>query len=216
MLTRILSILAISLGLFLLANATLPIVSYELFASPPKLLSPVPKNPQVLPANTRDLTRASNWFIGASTEGPTLPSKIRYYTLSIPKLKIEDATVEIGGEDLSRSLIHYQGTALPGRPGNAVVFGHSVLPQFFNPKNYLTIFSTLPKLEEGDEVSVSFDGITYKYRIFEMFEVQPSETWVLEQNFDDSYLTLITCVPPGTYLRRLVVRAKIVPPQASL
>lgn len=136
---------------------------------------------------------------------------MKYYTLSIPRLSIDRATVKIGGEDLSKNLIHYKGTALPGKTGNAVIFGHSVLPQLFNPKNYLTIFSTLPKLEEGDKVIVEYDGVTYTYRIAEMFEVPPTATEVLRQYHDGSHITLITCVPPGTYLRRLVVRADLIP-----
>lgn len=213
MIRRVFASLVIFLGLFLVANAALPIAFYEVFSSrrfSADLLSPIP-TPTLLPQKTTplDLTRASNWFIGAPSEQLPQPSKIRYYTLSIPELGIKDARVEIAGEDLSKNLIHYQGTALPGRAGNAVVFGHSVLPQFFNPKNYLSIFSTLPTLEEGDKVEVNFDGITYRYQIFEMFEVSPAELSVLEQRYDNSYLTLITCVPPGTYLRRLVVRAKI-------
>jgi len=42
-----------------------------------------------------------------------------------------------------------------------------------------------------------------------MYEVQPTDLSVLEQRFDGRYLTLITCTPPGTYLRRLVVVAQI-------
>jgi sortase A len=103
----------------------------------------------------------------------------------------------------------YPGTANPGQPGNTVLFGHSVLPQFFNPKNYLTIFSTLPTLKDGDEILVNFDGVNYRYLVEEMVEVSPEDTSVLEQRYDDSYITLITCVPPGTYLRRLIVRGRL-------
>ncbi|MBI2007557.1 MAG: class D sortase [Candidatus Blackburnbacteria bacterium] len=207
------------LGAILVLNAGLPILSYEFFSSPRyrriELLSPVP-NGEVRSAATEspyplNLTQASNWFVGAPSL-PVAPSKVRYYNLSIPKLKIEQAVVEIGGEDLSKNLIHYKGTALPGKPGNAVVFGHSTLPQLFNPKNYLSIFSTLPTLKKGDDVKIDYDGIVYTFRVEEMFEVKPTDFQVLEQMYDDSYLTLITCVPPGTYLRRLVVRARLVQP----
>ena len=112
--------------------------------------------------------------------------------------------------DLKKSLIQYPQTALPGQLGNAVIFGHSVLPQFFNPKSYWTIFSTLFKLKQGDEILLNYDNIQYRYLVEEMFEVQPSDLSVLEQRFDGRYLTLITCTPPGTYLRRLIVRARIV------
>lgn len=208
----------IGIGSFLVLNSALPILSYEIINAPSykkiDLLSPVPQG-EVKAAKDDpyplNLRKASNWFVGAP-ELPENPSKIRYYNISIPKLGIEGATTEVGGEDLSENLIHYKGTALPGKPGNAVVFGHSTLPQLFNPKDYLSIFSTLPKLKKGDDVQVDYDGIVYTFRIEEMFEVKPTDLSVLEQKYNDSYLTLITCVPPGTYLRRLVVKARLVPP----
>jgi sortase A len=99
---------------------------------------------------------------------------------------------------------------LPGQYGNAVIFGHSVLPQFFNPKDYKTIFSTLPTLKEKDEIFINFDGIEYRYQVTKMVETLPEDISVLEQQYDGEYLSLITCVPPGTYLKRLVVRARLV------
>lgn len=205
-------------GLVLIVTAGLPILSYELFTAPQfqkkQLLSPVPNQGFVKAARDPyplDLTKASNWFVDDYNQVEETTSRVKYYNLSIPKLGIKGATAEIGGEDLSQSLIHYRGTALPGRPGNAVVFGHSILPQFFNPENYISIFSTLPTLKEGDEVVVNYDGITYTYKVEQMYEVMPEDIQVLEQRYDDSYITLITCVPPGTYLRRLVVKGRLIP-----
>ncbi len=161
-----------------------------------------------------DYTQINNWFVNdtpsQNQDNFIPPGSPTTYKLSIPKLKVHDAIVDIGSMDLKKSLIQYPQTALPGQLGNSVVFGHSVLPQFFNPKSYLTIFSTLYRLEPGDEIIVNYDNITYKYLVEEMFEVQPTDLSVLEQRFDNRYLTLITCSPPGTYLRRLVVRTKIV------
>ena len=203
-------IFVIAGGLFIL-NVIFPILSYQFFISPQltALLSPeAKKNVLAETTSTLDYTQASNWFPSAP-KLPPLSTKITYYTLSIPKLKITDASVQIGGDDLKKSLIHWQGTAFPGQLGNAVIFGHSSLPQFFNPKNYLTIFATLPNLKNGDEILVKFDGILYKYVVEEMVEVTPDDISILEQNYNNSYLTLVTCVPPGTVFRRLVVKAKI-------
>lgn len=197
------------LGVIFLLNALWPILNYEVKSQKftKQLISPV----EVLGESTTvvDYSRPSTWFPTAPSLPPK-PSKITHYTLSIPKLKIEKAVVEIGGEDLMKSLIQYPGTALPGQYGNTVVFGHSVLPQFFNPKNYKTIFSTLPTLEKGNEIFIDFDGVLYKYQVIGLQEVSPEDISVLEQRYDSEYLSLITCVPPGTYLRRLVVRAKLV------
>jgi len=162
--------------------------------------------------SSADYTQLSSWFVndtGTTVLSTLPPSGSNSYYFSIPKLKIDQATVIIGSSDLKKSLIQYPQTALPGQLGSPVIFGHSVLPQFFNPKSYLTIFSTLYKLKQGDDIIINFDHITYKYVIEEMFEVQPTDLSVLEQRFDGRYLTIITCSPPGTYLRRLVIKARL-------
>ena len=154
-----------------------------------------------------DYTKASNWFPNMPQSQMALNGRIYY--LSIPKLKIKDAIVTIAGDDLNRSLIHYGGTGLPGDYGTAVIFGHSILPQFYDPKNYKSIFSLLPKLSEEDELFVTYDGVTYRYRIIDMHITPPDDVSVLEQKYDSSYVRLITCVPPGTYWKRLAVTARL-------
>jgi len=206
-------------GLGFLSLAIFPIIKFQFEYSGKfkQIIDPsAPKssNSSILGDNS-DYTQLSNWFVNNQTN--LLPvtqidasTKSTYY-LSIPKLKISEAMVTIGSMDLEKSLIHYPQTALPGQLGNTVIFGHSVLPQFFNSKNYLTIFSTLYKLEQGDEIYLKYDRSTYKYIVEEMFEVQPTNLSVLEQHFDDKSLSLITCSPPGTYIRRLVIKATLSP-----
>lgn len=204
-----LSSLFFSGGAFLLFLVIWPIFSFEILMTPKlsaKTVSPLPEK-QILGVQT-DLTQASNWFPQASQRNS--PSKITSYTLSIPKLRIKDATVVIGSNDLSKNLIQWGSDSLPGELGNTVIFGHSVLPAFFDPKNYMTIFSTLPTLKEKDEIYVYFDGITYLYRVTEMRVVAPEDLSVLESKNDQSSLSLITCVPPGTYWKRLIVKAKLI------
>jgi sortase A len=205
-----LSLTCLLAGVLFLGSVFYPILSYEfksLSFSKEKLISPV----EVLGDATTvvDYSRPSAWFPTAPSLSPR-PSKITHYTLSIPRLKIEQAIVHIGGEDLMDSLIQYPGTSLPGQYGNTVIFGHSVLPQFFNPKNYKTIFSTLPTLKKGDEIFVDFDGIKYRYEVTNLREVSPDDVSVLEQHYDAEYLSLITCAPPGTYLKRLIVSSRLV------
>src|SRR3972149_11527514 len=134
------------------------------------------------------------------------------FTISVPRLKIKNALVKIGGEDLSESLIQYPGTAYPGEYGNTVIFGHSVLPMFFNPEKYLTIFSTLTKLKKDDDLTINFGGEILEYKVEAMFEVVPTDIRILDQNFSSSYISLITCTPPGDPRKpkRLIVRAKLV------
>lgn len=227
-LARHFSILFIAAGCAILLWVSWPIVSFSLFTAPlfAKTISPVPDfkpvnqtggdivtnvfaqtNKNSDKSNFSDYTNANIWF-------PTKPQKkivapVNSYKLTIPKLKITSALVIIAGDDLNKGLIHYGGTALPGTFGNAVIFGHSTLPQFFNPANYRTIFSTLPTIRIGDEIIVNFDNVTYTYKVYDLAVTEPNDLSILDQKFDDSYVTLVTCVPPGTYLKRLAVRGRL-------
>lgn len=154
-----------------------------------------------------DYTDATSWFTGSSKKKEAIAYSV--YNLSIPKLGITNAAVRSDHTDLKESLIQYPGTALPGNLGNTVIFGHSVLPQFFNPSNYLTIFSTLHKLSPGDTIDIVADGATYTYKISEMYETAPDDLSPLAQVYNGRYLTLITCTPPGTYIRRLIIKAYV-------
>ena len=165
-----------------------------------------------------DFTNLSNWFTsGALPEldsGITRP-EISEYILDIPKLDITNAVVAVGGTDLNKSLIAYSGTALPGDPGAPVIFGHSVLRQFYNPslknpRRYNSIFSTIMTLKDGDKIFVTSDGVKYTYIVNNKTEVQPEDVYILTQKYDAKQLKLVTCTPEGTYLRRGVVTAQLV------
>ncbi len=211
-------------GVIILVGVVYPIISYNAtYASKYNgLISPVSDTVNqvqgVITDTTNgntDYTQASTWFVGGADKTDFSTSKVGYYTISVPKLRIKDAIVAIGGEDLSHHVIQYPGTALPGKHGNAVLFGHSILPIFYNPTNYLSIFSLLPSLKTGDEIYVNYDGIDYVYQVENMFEVLPTDIQVLDQDSSDSFLTLVTCVPPGDPRnpKRLIVRARVIPPR---
>ena len=200
------------------ASAIFPIIKFQLQYSInfSQLINPLSlqnynTSENILGTATSDYTQISSWFDSDSSNSDQIFSNEKTFTylLSVPKLKISNAVVTVGSMDLKKSLIQYPQTALPGQLGNTVIFGHSVLPQFFNPKSYLTIFSTLYKLKQGDEILIDYDNVQYEYIVDEMFEVKPTDLSVLEQRFDQKNLTLITCSPPGTYLRRLVIKTSL-------
>ena len=206
-------------GFIILFSTIYPLASYEWESAKkyPVLISPlVDKETASFKFSSKDYTQASNWFDGTQKE-EFVSEDVKFFTISIPKLKIESATIAVGGEDLSKSLIQFPGTALPGKIGNSVIFGHSILPIFYDPKNYLAIFSILYKLEKKDLVYIDYDGISYKYEVEDMFEVKPDDIQILEQDSSSSYLTLVTCTPPGDPRKpkRLIVRARLVPADLS-
>lgn len=140
----------------------------------------------------------------------------KVFYLTIPKLGIEKAEVETNSGNLSpdERLGHYLGSALPGEAGNVFIYGHSVLPMFYNPKNYRTIFSTLDELKEGDQITVEFGEKHFKYVVEKWVVLNPEDVDPLEPIgslfLNQSYLTLMTCVPMGVGTDRLLVRARLV------
>ena len=220
------SVFLLTLGVASFTTVAYPLISYQLFYAPglqknSTMLSPI-ANDQINPLEIQpaiasepkviaeivgtplDFTDSAFWYPTTSVQG--LDETKLIYSLNIPKLKINGATVRNDHTDLKQSLIHYPQTAAPGDLGNAVIFGHSVLPQYFDAKNYTTIFSTLHTLKKGDEIEIVDNGATFHYVIEEMYEAEPDDLSPIAQRYDNRYLTLITCTPPGTYLRRLIIR----------
>jgi len=220
--------LCISLiGCFLILYFSFPIISWQVYlgasASANTVAAPIPKTVvlnkstiKTLLASTANLqgldyTNALTWFPNyhAKNTQQTIPS----YMISIPKLKITDAIVSTNDYDLSKHLVHYQGTVVPPEKGNAVIFGHSTLPQLYNPKDYKTIFAYAHTLQIGDTITATVGKITYTYKIFKITVVDPEDTSVLAQEYDDSYLTIITCTPPGTIWKRLIIKGRLEKPE---
>lgn len=161
-----------------------------------------------------DYTNLANWFVDTESLAERTVERSLEYTIDIPAVNVEKAKVKIGGTDLNSGLIQYPGTADPGSTGAPVIFGHSVLRQFYrpdisNPNRYKSIFSKIMLLKKGDVIIVTHEGKKYTYSVKDKHEVQPDDLFILEQRQDARELKLITCVPEGTYLRRGVVVAQL-------
>jgi len=220
----------ISLGVFLsgiliVAYIFLPFLSWQIYFAPAfanqNIAAPIPRNTLVSASSIQSLIEnatnslsgvdfedAQNWFPGYKYQKTGAP-RVSSYTISIPKLNIKNAVVSTVNTDLAKNLVNYSGTSLPPDKGNAVIFGHSTLPQLFETNNYKTTFTYLFELKDGDEIITNVGKVTYRYRVENVIVIDPENTTVLEQTYDDSYITLITCTPPGTIWKRLVVKARI-------
>lgn len=107
---------------------------------------------------------------------------------------------------LRDGVVHYPGTAEAGDSGNVVITGHS---SYFpwDPGRFKDVFALLHEIVIGDEVIVYRDQKPYRYRVYDTRVVNPDQVEVLTQAGEDR-LTLITCTPVGTNLRRLIVLAE--------
>ncbi len=221
---RLLSLLIVIIGIGIGGYVFFPLVSWQIYFAPvfasADIAVPIPQTNIVNSATIGslisqasdnlagvDYTNAENWFPNFKFQ--KVKPRIDTYTLSIPRLNIKDAVVSATDDDLAKHLVNYGGTAIPPDKGNAVVFGHSTLPQFFDPKNYKTIFAKAYELKTGDELLANVSGAIYKYRIYNITVVSPNDTSVLQQDYSDSFLTLITCTPPGTTWKRLIIKARL-------
>lgn len=218
---KILSLSIVILGGLIFAYVFFPFISWQIYFAPAfasqKINSPIPNSTVIGSTSLVDLitnasrtigtdyTKAYNWYPNTNAPGSISAN----YTLSIPKLDIYNATVTNNDTDLSNHLVQYNSDSLPGNLGNTVIFGHSTLPQLYDRDNYKTIFANAYKLNVGDIVTTNLVGKDYNYKIESVTVVDPSDTSVLAQNFSDSYLTLVTCTPPGTVWKRLIIKARL-------
>ncbi len=109
-------------------------------------------------------------------------------------------------EALRDGVVHYPGTAQPGDHGNVVITGHSSY-FIWDPGNFKDVFALLHEVNVGDDIIVYYNQKKYLYKVYEKKVVMPDQIDVLTQKGEDR-LTLITCTPVGTNLKRLVVLAK--------
>jgi LPXTG-site transpeptidase (sortase) family protein len=137
-------------------------------------------------------------------------------TLSIPKLKLQVALIwskdpSNFDADLTKGVIHYPGTALPGENGVIYVSGHSS-DYLWKHDPMQDVFAKLNFLTAGDDVFVDVygkDGKVYNFR----YQVTGSNVYKPNdqaQFFDSSgasLLNLSTCWPIGTSTNRIVVSA---------
>ncbi len=113
---------------------------------------------------------------------------------------------------LDSGVVHYPTTAKPGQNGNAVFFGHSS-NNIFNKGKYKFAFVLLHELVEGDTFYLTNEGKVYAYKVVQRRVVEPTEVSVLGPVAGKTATaTLITCDPPGTSLKRLVVVGEQISP----
>ena len=112
---------------------------------------------------------------------------------------------------LQRGVVHYANTPKPGQAGNNVIVGHSS-NNFFNSGKYKFAFVLLDRLEKGDTFILHYRGQRYIYKVYRKVVVEPNDFSVVEPT-NVPTTTLITCTPPGTSWRRLVIQAEQISPQ---
>lgn len=209
---KLIPLVFLSIGVFLLMQILMPIISFQLWVLGQKfdngvLISPnnTEKN-QVLGISIQNNDNFPSFISFLKRESK--PSYSHFY-MTIPKLKIDKERVGVDSNDLSKALAHLPGSALPGEKGNAFISGHSALSALFSLKS--AAFASLPNIKKGDEINIEAGGINYKYEVTQIKIVDPKDISVI--NPPDSqgrFITLMTCVPPGLNFKRMIVLGKMI------
>lgn len=138
------------------------------------------------------------------------------FGIVIPKIEanakvipeVDSQNSDIYQRALTQGVAHAKGTALPGENGNIFIFAHSGA-DLLEANRYNAVFYLLSKLEKGDKIYIFYQGNKYVFDVFDIKKVDANEVSYLDSNKDENKLTLMTCWPPGTTLKRLVVIAKL-------
>jgi len=157
--------------------------------------------------------------VDQNPDSPTPQVSLDNNQLYIPKIDVRVPIIwNIPGdkamEKLREGVVHIKPTALPGQQkGNVFITGHSSY-YYWDPGKYKHVFALLPQLKKEQYIYIQASGQLFKYRIYQTITVKPEATWVMKPT-DRSIVSLMTCVPIGTSLRRFVVRAEQIEPNPA-
>ena len=141
-----------------------------------------------------------------------------YLSIVIPKIganakiikDVDPLDSKVYQKALMQGVAHARGTALPGQVGNVFLFAHSS-DNFLNANRYNSVFYLLNKMEKGDKIYLIFNRRKFVYTVTEVKIVSAEEILYMDAESDVAKVTLMTCWPAGTTLKRLVVVAEIAP-----
>jgi len=111
---------------------------------------------------------------------------------------------------LTKGIAHAQGTDFPGEENNIFLFSHSS-EDFYEASRYNSIFYLLHRLTKDDKIIIYYQGKKHTYQVTKKQIVSPEAVQYLQETGSE-YLRLMTCWPPGTTLKRLLITARPVSP----
>ena len=121
--------------------------------------------------------------------------------INIPSINLNTVVVEsIEKQYLNHYVCHFENSAMPGENGNFSLAGHSSY-------RYNEVFNELHKIKLNDEIIIKTLNNEFTYIVKDIYEVNPEDTFVLDQDNEIKELTIVTCTNKGK--DRLIVKAQI-------
>jgi sortase A len=118
-------------------------------------------------------------------------------------------------DDLSSGVVRYPGSARPWEQWNVFIFWHSSNFPWVKWK-YNDVFVLLNNLQKWDEIITYYKQKKYVYKVKIKSVINPGEVGILKRNKWKKELTLMTCWPIGTTLKRKIVIAELVEPKKNI
>lgn len=116
--------------------------------------------------------------------------KVEYVAvLKIPKINLERGLVDPNSylNNVNYNLEFIKGTSMPDeKNGNVIIVGHSGSAR-------TSYFKKLDQLSIGDSASLIYKGITYTYKVVDIYDIEKTGKAEIARNKDINTLTLITC-----------------------
>lgn len=155
------------------------------------------------------------FFSEMTTQKPPEPVDAEF-GIMIPKIEANAPIVaevdpydsNIYQRELTKGVAHAKGTGFPGDNKTMFLFAHAS-GDIAMARRYNSIFYLLNKMEPSDEITIYYRGAPYTYQVSQVKTVNPDAVDYLENN-SEADLILMTCTPPGTTWKRLLVLAKLV------
>lgn len=144
---------------------------------------------------------------------PKIGKNIPLVEIKNKKVKNVKELEDIFMEELVNGVVRYPWTAKPWKEGNAFIFWHSSNFPWIKGE-YNDVFALLDKLVYWDEIIVYYEQQKFVYTVKEKKVIKPWDVSLIkDQENNKKKITLMTCWPIGTTLKRLVVIGEIVPPK---
>lgn len=106
---------------------------------------------------------------------------------------------------LAKGVAHARDTGLPGTNKTMFLFAHAS-GDILLAQRYNSIFYLLGKMKKDDEIQIYYQDQPFRYQVTEVKVVAPDAVDYLA-NVPGTDLILMTCTPPGTTWKRLLVMA---------
>lgn len=154
----------------------------------------------------------------ASTNTPEVKSTYtdKQNTIEIPKINISAPIIFSQStdknalmKDLDRGVIYYPGSVYPGQIGQIIILGHSA-PAGWPKIKYEWVFSDLNSLAVGDKILIDLNNKQYTYIVRQKTIIaRGADVPTYSSATSNSFLTLISCWPPGKDYQRIAVQAEL-------